>query len=405
MPLCRLRRTLIVTLIGYCFFFLASAAAAEDSTDPHEPDESTIQNDLVQKQLEYIETDNIEQYWRNIYENYNGFLPDNETPSIFDLVLDNREGFDLQGTVLGFLKYFFFEIVQNVKLLGTIAVLAVFCMVLQYMQTAFEQNAVSKVAYAVAYLVLIILAINSFAVAMDTAKTTISSMVNFMLALIPLMLTLLGVMGNFASVAVFHPLIVFLVHFIGTIVYTVIFPLLFFSAVLGIVSSYAEQYPLTNLAKLLRNVSMSALGIFLTVFLGVVSVQGAATAVTDGVTIRTAKYVTGNFVPVVGGMFAEAADTVVGASLLVKNAVGMSGVIILLFICAFPALKILALALIYSFTGAVMQPLGDSPIIHCLDTIGKGLITIFAAMATVGLMFFIAVTIIVTAGNMSVMLR
>lgn len=405
MPLCRLRYMFIVSLLGYCLFFLTSAVAANESTDRQEPDESTIQNDLVQKQLDYIETDNIEQYWRNIYENYNGFLPENETPSIFDLVLDSREGFDLKGAVLGFLNYFVFEIVQNVKLLGTIAILAVFCMVLQYMQTAFEQNTVSKVAYAVAYLVLIILAINSFAVAMDTAKSTISSMVNFMLALIPLMLTLLGVMGNFASVAVFHPLIVFLVHFIGTIVYTVIFPLLFFSAVLGIVSSYAEQYPLTHLAKLLRNVSMSALGIFLTVFLGVVSVQGAATAVTDGVTIRTAKYVTGNFVPVVGGMFAEAADTVVGASLLVKNAVGMSGVIILLFICAFPALKILALALIYSFTGAVMQPLGDSPIIHCLDTIGKGLITIFAAMATVGLMFFIALTIIVTAGNMSVMLR
>lgn len=405
MPLCRLRYMFIVSLLGYCLFFLTSAVAANESTDRQEPDESTIQNDLVQKQLDYIETDNIEQYWRNIYENYNGFLPENETPSIFDLVLDSREGFDLKGAVLGFLNYFVFEIVQNVKLLGTIAILAVFCMVLQYMQTAFEQNTVSKVAYAVAYLVLIILAINSFAVAMDTAKSTISSMVNFMLALIPLMLTLLGVMGNFASVAVFHPLIVFLVHFIGTIVYTVIFPLLFFSAGLGIVSSYAEQYPLTHLAKLLRNVSMSALGIFLTVFLGVVSVQGAATAVTDGVTIRTAKYVTGNFVPVVGGMFAEAADTVVGASLLVKNAVGMSGVIILLFICAFPALKILALALIYSFTGAVMQPLGDSPIIHCLDTIGKGLITIFAAMATVGLMFFIALTIIVTAGNMSVMLR
>ncbi|MFS8580519.1 MAG: stage III sporulation protein AE, partial [Novibacillus thermophilus] len=398
-------RTLIVTLIGFCFFFLALAAAAEDSTDPYEPDESTIQNDLVQKQLEYIETDNIEQYWRNIYENYNGFLPDNETPSIFDLVLDNREGFDLQGTVLGFLKYFFFEIVQNVKLLGTIAVLAVFCMLLQQMQTAFEQNTVSKVAYAVAYLVLFILAINSFAVAIETAQSTIGGMVNFMLALIPLMLTLLGAMGNVVSVTVFHPLIAFLVHVIGTVVYTVVFPLLFFSAVLGMISSYAVQYPLTNLARLLRNVSMSALGIFMTVFLGVVSVQGAATAVTDGVTIRTAKYVTGNFVPVVGGLFAEAADTVVGASLLVKNAVGMSGVIILMFICAFPALKILALALIYSFTGAVMQPLGDSPITQCLDTIGKGLITIFAAMATVGLMFFIAVTIIVAAGNVSVMLR
>lgn len=404
MPLRGLRRTVITSVIGCCLLFSATAAAGE-STDPNEDDGATIQNELVHKQLQQIETDNIEQYWQEIYRNYNGFLPDNDTPSIFDLVLNSREGFDLKGAFSGFVTYFVYEIVQNLKLLGTIAILAVFCMVLKYMQTAFEQNTVSKVAYAVAYLVLIILAINSFAVAMETAKSAISSMVHFMLALIPLVLSLLGMMGNFASVAMFHPLIVFLVHFIGTIVYTVIFPLLFFSAVLGIVSSYAEQYPLTNLAKLLRNISISALGIFLTIFLGVVSVQGAATAVTDGVTIRTAKYVTGNFVPVIGGLFAEAADTVVGASLLVKNAVGMSGVIILLFICAFPALKILALAFIYSFTGAVMQPLGDSPVIHCLETIGKGLVTIFAAMATVGLMFFIALTIMITAGNVSVMMR
>lgn len=405
MPLGTMRRLWLVILTGYCFVFTASVAAAEETTDPREIDESTVQNDLVQKQLEYIETDDIEQYWQRIYEEYNGFLPGSEPPSIFDLILDNREGFDVKGALLGFFEYFLFEIVHNMGLLGTIAVLTVFCMLLQQMQTAFEQNTVSKVAYAVAYLVLIILAINSFAVAIETAQSTIGGMVNFMLALIPLMLTLLGAMGNVVSVTVFHPLIAFLVHVIGTVVYTVVFPLLFFSAVLGMISSYAVQYPLTNLARLLRNVSMSALGIFMTVFLGVVSVQGAATAVTDGVTIRTAKYVTGNFVPVVGGLFAEAADTVVGASLLVKNAVGMSGVIILMFICAFPALKILALALIYSFTGAVMQPLGDSPIIQCLDTIGKGLITIFAAMATVGLMFFIAVTIIVAAGNVSVMLR
>lgn len=405
MPLCRLRRTVIVTVIGCCLLLLATAAAAEESSERIEDDGASIQNELVNKQLQQIDTGDIDQYWQQIYRDYNGFLPEVDSPSIFDLVLNSREGFDLKGALSGFLYYFVYEIMQNLKLLGTIAILAVFCMVLKYMQAAFEQNTVSKVAYAVSYLVLIILAINSFAVAMETAKTTISSMVHFMLALIPLVLTLLGTMGNFASMAMFHPLVIFLIHFIGTVVYTVIFPLLFFSAVLGIVSSYAERYPLTNLAKLLRNVSISALGIFLTVFLGVVSVQGAATAVTDGVTIRTAKYVTGNFVPVIGGLFAEAADTVVGASLLVKNAVGLTGVITLLFICAFPALKILALAFIYSFTGAVMQPLGDSPITHCLETIGKGLITIFAAMATVGLMFFIALTIMVMAGNVSVMMR
>ena len=131
----------------------------------------------------------------------------------------------------------------------------------------------------------------------------------------------------------------------------------------------------------------------------------ATAAVTDGVTIRTAKYLTGNFVPVVGRMFSDAADTVVGASLLVKNAVGMAGVLILLFISAFPALKIISLAVIYNFSAAVMQPLGSGPIIDCLNIIGKTLMYIFAALATVGLMFFLAVTIIIAAGNISVMIR
>ncbi|WP_074011055.1 stage III sporulation protein AE [Numidum massiliense] len=438
MPLHKLRQimalcliSLLSLLLSFCFGRVAVAEAekapergarvapevvaetaqskedGERETSRHEEQtpQASLQNEWVKKQLEALDTGPIESFWQQIYDNYDEFLPENSGPSLVDLVLRPGEGFSFKEALTGFIKYFFYEIAHSGKLLTSIAMLALFCTVLQHMQAAFEQNAVSKVAYAVAYLVLIILAVNSFTVAFQAAQGAISAMVNFMLALVPLVLTLLGAMGGIATVAVMHPIVVFLVHFIGTAVYTVLFPLLFFSAVLGIVSAYTDKFPLTNLAKLLRNVSMSALGIFLTVFLGVVSVQGTATAVTDGVTIRTAKYVTGTFVPVVGGMFADAADTVVGASLLVKNALGMTGVIILLLICAFPAIKILVLALVYNVTGAVMQPLGDSPIINCLDVIGKSLILIFAAMATVGLMFFIALTIIIASGNVSVMMR
>lgn len=118
-----------------------------------------------------------------------------------------------------------------------------------------------------------------------------------------------------------------------------------------------------------------------------------------------AKYITGNFVPVIGKMFADATDTVISASLLVKNAIGLSGVIIILFLCAFPAIKILVLALIYNIAAAVMQPLGETPIVVCLQTIGKSMVYVFAALAAVSLMFFMAVTIMLTAGNLTVMMR
>ncbi|MGO4271934.1 stage III sporulation protein AE, partial [Paenibacillus sp. TAF58] len=96
---------------------------------------------------------------------------------------------------------------------------------------------------------------------------------------------------------------------------------------------------------------------------------------------------------------------VIGASLLVKNAIGLVGVVILIMLCAFPAIKILTLAFIYNLSAAIMQPLGDSPIIVCLQTIGRSLIYVFAALAAVSLMFFLALTIMITVSNVSVMMR
>jgi stage III sporulation protein AE len=360
---------------------------------------------LVKQQIDQLPTDEVEQYWNNLQKQYGGYFPDNKAPELFDLITGQGEGFTVGNFLTGLLKFFLHEILYNGKLLGTIIVLTVFSMILENLQNAFEQNTVSRVGYAISYMVLIIIAVNSFSVAVNYAKDAITDMVNFMIAMIPLILALLASSGNITSVAMFHPLIIFMINIIGTVIYAVIFPLIFFSAVLSIVSSFSERYQVSQLAQLIRNISLGLLGVLLTVFLGVISVQGATGAVTDGVTIRTAKYVTGNFVPVVGRMISDAADTVVGASLLVKNAVGLAGVVIIILLCAFPAIKILSLALIYNLSAALMQPLGNSPIITCLSTIGKSLIFVFAALASVGLMFFLAITIIITAGNISVMIR
>ncbi|MNW11532.1 Stage III sporulation protein AE precursor [compost metagenome] len=73
--------------------------------------------------------------------------------------------------------------------------------------------------------------------------------------------------------------------------------------------------------------------------------------------------------------------------------------------CAFPAIKILTMAVIYHVSAAVLQPLGDSPIVKTLSTIGKSLVYVFAALAAVGFLFFLAITILIAASNVSVMVR
>ncbi len=379
---------------------LTPAVVQADQTDP-----AGSADQLMEDQVNGLHTDEVDQYWRQLMTEYGGYFPDNRAPGLMQLILPGGEGFSLSQVAGGLLRFFFHELIYNGKLLALIVILTVFSAILQTLQSAFERNTVSKVAYGICYMVLIIIAINSFSVAIGYAKSAISGMVDFMLAMIPLMLTLLASAGNLVAVSVMHPLIVFMIHTIGTLIDVLIFPLLFFSAVLHIVSSLSDKYKVTQLANLLRTVSVALLGFCLTVFLGVISIQGATSAVTDGVAIRTAKYVTGNFMPVVGHLFSDAADTVISASLLVKNAIGMAGVLMIIFLCAFPALKILALAFIYNFSAAVMQPLGDNPVIQCLQTIGKSMIYVFAALASVCLMFFMAITIMIAAGNVTVMMR
>jgi stage III sporulation protein AE len=365
---------------------------------------ATPVDELVNSQLSGLGLEEVRSYWRMVVDQYGGFLPESQKGS-FDEFIKGEKEFSFSAWFLAFIKFLFYEFAVHGKLLGTIILLTVFSMILQNMQNAFEQRTVTKVAYAIVYMVIIILALNSFHVAISYTEEAISNMTNFLIALVPLLLALMASIGSVTSVAFFHPLIVFLINMSGILVSYFVLPLLFLSALLGIVSTLTEHYKVTQLANLLRNVAIGTMAVFFAVFLGVMSVQGASTAATDGITIRTAKFITGNFIPVVGRMFTDATDTVMSASVLLKNTVGIAGLVILLFIVAFPAIKVLALALIYNIAAAILQPLGGGPIIECLNIIGKSVLYIFAALVIVSLMFFLAITIIIAAGNLALMMR
>lgn len=364
----------------------------------------SITSEIVEHQISSMQLDEIKDFWESVSNEYGGFLPESQKGTFFEFVKGDKE-FSIKAYMMGLLKFMFHEMAVHGKLLGTLILLTVFSMLLQSIQNAFDKSAISKVAYAIIYMVLIILALNSFHVAISYAVEAIDTMLSFMIALIPLLLALMATVGSIASVAFFHPVILFLVNTSGLLIKNFVLPLLFLSALLSIVSTMSEHHKVTQLAKLLRNISIGSLAFFFTVFLGVMSVQGATAAVADGITIKTAKFITGNFIPVVGRMFTDATDTVMSASVLLKNSVGIIGAALLLLIAIFPAIKVLILAFIYSMASALLQPLGGGPIVECLGIIGKSVMYIFAALMTVSIMFFLAITIIIAAGNVTMMVR
>lgn len=367
-------------------------------------DEETGENDIEDSILEEMSLDGVQEYWSELVNDYGGYLPELEKTSIYEFIKNNGS-LSLKSSLTGLVKYLFYEILLNGKLLGLLLMLTLFSIILQTMQTAFERSAVSQIAYFIVYIVLIYIALNSFYLAFSYAKDAIDMMGSFMIALLPLVLGLMATFGNLITVSFFHPIVIFLINLSGVLVSKFILPMLFISALLLIVSSLNENYKVTHLANLFKTISLGVLGAFLTIFLGVMSVQGAASAIQDGVAMKTTKFITGNFIPVVGRTFTDAADTILSASLLLKNAIGIVGVVIIVFLALFPALKILAIALTYKIAAAVLQPVGDGPVITTLNTIGKYIVYILACLLAVTMMFFLAIAIIVIASNVTMLLR
>jgi stage III sporulation protein AE len=359
----------------------------------------------MQKELESLDLSAVDKYLTEINRDIQSYIPELNIKELLYKLARGEIAFSLTGVFTGLLKYLFREVVANSRLLGQLMILAVFCAVLQNVQSAFEKGAVGKVAWAVCYLVLFTIALGSFAIAARTGRDAIENMISFMHAMLPVLITLLTAMGNLTSAALFQPLTLMVLTGISTLIKNIIFPLIFFAAVLGLASNISERFQVSKLAKLLQQWTIGLLGLFLTIFMGFLAVQGIAGSVADGVAIRTAKYTAGAFIPVVGKMLSDALEAVVGTSLLLKNAVGLVGVLAVFFMCAFPVLKILALALIYKFTAAVIQPVSDNQVVGSLNTMGNSLMLVFAAVISVGLMFFFVIAIVVGAGNFSTMLR
>ncbi len=328
--------------------------------------------------------------------------------SFKDLLLKLAKGeLDLTpaGILQSVLACFFREVVANSALLGKLIILAIICAVLHNLTVAFDRGTTGQLSYTVVYLVMIGLALGSFALAVNSGREVVDKMVSFMQALLPLLLTLLVAMGGVASAAIFHPVILASLTVIGTLTKNIVLPLIFFAAVLSIAGNLSPQFRVSHLAGLLKTIALGILGVFGTIFLGLLAIRGVAGGVGDGIALRTAKFAVDAFIPIVGGMFSDALEAIVSSSLLIKNAAGIAGMIIVLLIMGLPLLKILTLALIYKLAGALVQPVGEGQVVDCLNDLGASLMMVFAVVSVVGLLFFFTIAILIGVGNLTVMLR
>lgn len=103
--------------------------------------------------------------------------------------------------------------------------------------------------------------------------------------------------------------------------------------------------------------------------------------------------------------FGDAVETVMGCSNILKNAVGIVGVIIIISICITPIIKLVTLMAVYYLGAAICQPIADEKIVKLLSKIGATFRLLLAIMCSVSVMLIIGVTLVIKISNSGVMMQ
>lgn len=234
---------------------------------------------------------------------------------------------------------------------------------------------------------------------------SVADMSSLMQAIFPMLTALLAAVGGTAGSVMYQPAVMAAAGSMTVLVSRVTMPVAVSVAMLTMVGGLSESLRVNKLCRLLRQVVEWTLGLGFTVFIGVMSVQGLSAAAVDGVSIRTAKYAMDNFIPIVGGMFADTVDTLVGCSLLIQNSLGALGLLLLLLKLLLPLLRTVAAMLLYRAAGALLQPMSDSPLCRAIGDYADVFTLLIIIQMSVGAMFILLTAQLLTVGNLTVMLR
>ncbi len=393
-------------LLMLFIMILVIFASYHEVSGIEEHDETTkITDKLIINQLEAIDISEIEDMINSMNQDETFNMPNINLKDMIVSMIKGEGDFSIKGIFNGVVEILLKEILVNSKLLAELIFIALLCALLKNLSNSFSDSTIGDIAFYACYLVVIGIAIKSFILAMNIGQQAIDTMVSFMQALIPVLLSLLIAVGSVTTSVIFKPIIVASIGITSTVIKDVIIPLIFFTTILSIVNNLTTKVQVSKLVSLLKQTCIAAMGLILTIFLGIMSIQGVLASSTDGVALRTAKFAMDKFIPIVGGFMSEAIDAVLGCSLLLKNAIGVIRLIVLLLIISFPIIKILSLIIIYKIVAALIEPISDAKIVNCLNDMSGSLVMLFATVVSVAIMFFIAITAVVGAGNITAMIR
>ncbi len=397
-----MRNVCIVLAIFICFMLAPKTALAIDDVEKAIEEEMS---DNIERALSTADLHEIESYYNEYAMELKAITGSADLRSFLTMLVEGGAGLDFNCVFSMVIDSLFTGVNKSLPVIVQIIVVALVFSVITHFKPSFGSSGVSKAAQTAQYVIIGTMTIGILVSAFSIGTQTITKMTAFTADFFPLLITLLTALGGITSSAILSPATVFLTTGVSIFYKSFILPFIIVLTVFTIINHFSSSVKLNGFCALIKSVIKWGIGISFTIFLGIIAIQGLLGSTFDGLSIKTAKYTIDKFVPIIGGMFSDSVDVLISCSLLIKNAVGIAGIIIIVGVVMTPVFAILAHYFLFKLAGAVLEPVAGSNMGQFAQDAADVLLLLFAAVMAAAIMFFITTAVIIGAGNANVMLR
>lgn len=216
----------------------------------------------------------------------------------------------------------------------------------------------------------------------------------------PILFTLMTALGASGSIAIYQPAVAVFAFSITELVTTIALPALIVAIVFSVVGNLSGTVKLGGAAKFCISAAKWVLYTTFFLFLAFLSVQGITAAIYDNVSVRAAKFAMSKYIPVIGGYLSEGFNVILAGSVLIKNAVGLTAVVVLLMTVLPVLIKIIAVSLSLKLAGAITEPFEGGKITSLLNSVSSGVNLLIAVVCGLAFLYFIFLILLIASGNL-----
>jgi len=278
--------------------------------------------------------------------------------------------------------------------LGLLTKLAALCIVSGIIGVLAGEQA-SSLCFLACLILITSIAVTVLKNILETAEITIDNLLVLMQSLLPA-ISMLSLGAEASFIQTFHPSLFASMQVIIFACKEWFLPMTLFVSVLSVINSMTTHFHITKLLETCKLFIKWGLGILMTVYVAFLGIYGFAGAVSAGAVSKTVKYAIGNFIPMVGGVLAESAESVLSGLYLIKSTVGITGVLAILSIAVLPLLNVLATSVVFRLTSSICEPAADKRIITIISDLAGNVSLVFSILLMVCVMFVISIAMLLS---------